>query len=408
MSETHLHAGPDLANAAARSKLPPILSRQRSPLLRMPGALDSVLADALNAPVTRLRPATALITGAERLSGKPMSILFQGQLRSVDFCAEHILGTADFEYLPQASGQQRYDVIVTDHPFLDRGIFGSRPALRVPQWLRQHCRLGHAWEQTVANFPVPLRKRISRQLGRNSYTVRLETAASAKENFYEQLYLPYIKHRFGTSAIVASRRGFARDARDGILLQLWLDGKLLGATLVQHDGESLHLAKSALTLGHSVTHVFDLLDYFCFLLAQMTGCGDVNLGVSRPHIEDGVFANKSKWRPQLAVAGGFKPAIRIKPMNRSAATAGFLARNGFIERRGDEFVIRRLYCDEAPDATAAARSGETAARAGLDALVIAYCGTSEIPPSLDALAPHPQLHRLTGSADPLQSFLLHA
>ena len=101
MTAVHLYAGPDMDSALERTQLSSWLRERSAPSsLRLPAALESLLLDVMNKPTTRLRPTAAIVTGRERTSGATMRILFQGQLRSVDFCAEHILGSADFEVAP--------------------------------------------------------------------------------------------------------------------------------------------------------------------------------------------------------------------------------------------------------------------------------------------------------------------
>ena len=158
MTAVHLYAGPDIDSALERTQLSSWLRERSAPSsLRLPAALESLLLDVMNKPTTRLRPTAAIVTGRERTSGATMRILFQGQLRSVDFCAEHILGSADFEVAPVSRPPYpACDIAVTDHPLLDRGLSGRKPALQVPQWLRQLRDLGPSWHQTVATIPTPL------------------------------------------------------------------------------------------------------------------------------------------------------------------------------------------------------------------------------------------------------------
>jgi len=410
-----LHAGPDLANALARSAGPPARSGAQSSTLResaaparLSRAAAALVAEALNAPAFRVLPAAVLVTGTERVSGSPMRLLFRGQLRCVDFCAAQILGTPDFERGPAGSPRPDHDVLVADHPLVDRAGLAPRPALRVPQWVRQRVALGDEWPRTVENIPASLSKRIARTLGGAAYTVRIEPEAQAKEAFYDGLYLPYVRHRFGPAAIVPGRSLFLAQARDGVLLELVLGERRVGAALLGRRHDTAFIGKSALSLDDSRPYRFDLLDYFCLLAAQLSGCRYVDFGVSRAHLDDGVFANKAKWRPELVPAGGLKSSIRIRPVRASAATAGFLERNGFIERRGERFVVRRLHGDAPPDAADAAEAGELARRSGLDTLIIAYAGGGEVPAPLSAHAPFPRLQRLDSAAGVLEAFLRHA
>ena len=409
ISGAELYAGPDLAAAFSASLALTARTALAQPAPKIPKVLDDLFTGALNASAPKIWPASVLVIGQERLSATTMRILFRGRLRAVDFCARHILGTTDFEQSPVRSNDDRSpDVLVADHPLVDRTLFRALPAMRVPQWVRQRRALRASWQETVQNIPISLRKKIARLLGDASYTVRIEAAPEAKAAFYNDVYLPYVTQRFGAAAIVANQRALLHQARHGVLLELRLDGQPIGATLVGREADTLYMSKSALVLGNSAPRAFDLLDYFCFLLAQLARCRWLDFGVSRPHLEDGVFVNKTKWRPELAVAGGLKTDLRIRPMNRSPATLGFLSRNGFIERRGGQFIVRRLLTEGMPSPRDAAEIGDLATRSGLDALIVAFCDAGETSKALANLDPWPRLRRLTSTADPLRSFLLHA
>jgi hypothetical protein len=368
LSRARLHHGPDLAHAFERSVKPPALTGHLRAATR---ALYDSFVDALSAPSLREPAARLAVTGIERSSGTPMRILFRGQKRSLYFCARHVLGTEDFEHSENAPGSESdYDVAIADYPFVDHDFFDRRPALCVPLWVRQRCALGDGWEETLRRMSGSLRKRIARVLGNSGYVVGVESGPQAAHDFYHRMYLPFVMQRFGADAIVPPERSFLRQAEGSGILQLRLANQLVGAVLVKQRGDTLFMGKSAVALEHAIPYRSDLLDYFCFLLAQLCGCRWLDFGVSRPHVEDGVFINKSKWRPQLAPAGGLRTSLRIRPMRGTPATLGFMRRNGFIEQRDGEFLVRRLEPERAPDNREVERTNALVARSGLDAMIV--------------------------------------
>jgi hypothetical protein len=374
-SRARLHHGPDLAHAFERSVKPPAPTGQLRAAVR---ALYDSVVDKLNAPSLREAPVRVAVTGIERSSGTTMRILFHGQKRSIYFCASHILGTEDFKTSTCSTGSESdYDVAIADYPFVERDFFDRRPALRVPLWLRQRCALGETWEETLGRMSGSLRKRIARVLGNSGYGVRVESGPLAAHDFYHRMYLPFVMQRFGDDAIVPAERSFLRQAESSGILQLRLGDKLVGAVLVKQLGDTLFIGKSAVALEHAIPYRSDLLDYFCFLLAQLCGCRWLDFGVSRPHIEDGVFVNKSKWRPKLAPAGGLRTSLRIRPTRNTPATIGFLRRNGFIEERGSEFLVRRLEPEHALDSRDVARTNALVTRCGLDAMIMVPCSGTD-------------------------------
>ncbi|MEO8464157.1 MAG: hypothetical protein ABI640_02360 [Gammaproteobacteria bacterium] len=381
-----LYCGPDLASAARRSAESAAAGRAATPAAtRRFGA--RALGDALNASSLRLLPASVLVTGTERVSGTTMRVLFRGRSRSIDFCASHILGSADFERSPAASAHgQLCDVVVVDHPFLGIDPFRRYPALHVPQWVRQQCELGATWDQTLEQVPRALRKLVASQLRAPGIAASLDFEPSALVDFYRSLYVPFLRERFALAAVVPSERAFLRQASGAGLLTLRIAGDLVGAQVVKRARDTLFIGKSALSLHHSQRNRSELLDYFSFLVAQITGSRWLDFGASRPHLEDGVLLYKAKWRPRLAPNGLLKNRIHIRLVSRSAAIYGFLQRNGFIERFGRDYVVRRLV-EHAPGADEAAQVAELATRVGLAALVV---------------------RQLDAAVDPVRSWLDHA
>jgi hypothetical protein len=368
--DADIYAGPDLANAIALSALRPE-ARGHAPRISLPRLRDFI-DDALHAPVVKVAASTLSVTGTERDSRAPMRLLFRGQLRAVEFAARHILGTEDFASAPvSAKTTAPYDVAVFDHPLVDRNWLGARPCLRVPMWIRQRVGLGETWERTLDRLPHALKKEIARLLRKHAFTVTIADSTAAKLDFYTRVYVPFLKQRFGANANVRDERTFLREAQDALLMQLSLDGSMIGGTIVKRRGDALLADKTGLAPEHEVPGSSMVLDYFCFLVAQIFACKWLDFGISRPHVEDGVFRYKCKWRTELAAAHGLKPALRIRPISNSRATMGFLSRNGFIERRGERFVVRRLLTGRVPSSDEIAESDALAARSGLDALIVA-------------------------------------
>jgi hypothetical protein len=381
LEQARLHSGPDLGNAYERSVKP---AAATGSLLASCGSLYDSLTGVLNAPSIREPVTQAMITGTEQSSRTTMRILFRGQGRSLSFCARHILGTNDFETAPFTPGAHiDRDLSIADCPRVERDFFARRPALNVPHWLRQRAALGADWKETLARISTPLRKRLARMLGQHAYTARIECGPAAARAFYERLYLPFVTERFGPDAIVPDERSFLRQAESSGILQLRIADEIVAAVLVKQRGETFYIGKSAVSVEHDTPYRSDLLDYFCFLLAQLCGCRWLDFGSSRPHVEDGVFLNKAKWRPELVPAGSVRTSLRIRPTRSSPAALAFLRRNGFIERRQGAFVVRRLAPEVAAGAAEVERANASAVRVGLHALVMVT----------------------PGGADPVQAFL---
>jgi hypothetical protein len=347
------------------------------------------------------------VRGQHATTGDTVTALFRGRLASVDFVAEHLFGTTEFERVA-ARSIRSFDYLVLDHPLLGVGRRRRNRGLMLPGWLRQRSVLGAEWARTVAEFSPSLRKKISRALGNRSCVATVSADSEAKRQFFRDMYLPYVEHRFGSAAVVWPEAAFLRSADAGVLLQLEIDGMLECAVLVSAKQPTLFVQKSAYRLGTADSLRSDLLDYFCMQLAQLLRCEYVDWGLSRPHLDDGVFVNKSKWRPQLVLGDGWLKSIQIVPLSDSASTRALLRRNGFIERRRGQFVVRRLAEQvEPPTEADLAGLAPIVERAAIDRLIVAYAGPD--PQSMARIATADRIELVTLATGPkLQNRFLRA
>ena len=397
-----LHGGRDLDHAYRCSKLDGDAPAARAPYLAgVFGAVGGLVTDAGNADLSKLRVQSRIVRGTETVSGAAMNVLFRGRSKTLEFAARHILGSEDFvRCKASARPAGGCDVLVTDHPLLDGGAWALRPAIRVCHWLRQRSELRGTWPETLECLPASLKKELRRWLGKRDYRARIVSDLPAKLEFYERYLLPQVKQRFGAAAVVPNRRTYRGEADVSVLFELRAADEFLGASLLKRDGDTLFIGRTAFSPAQVVPS--EILDFFCLVLAQRLGCRWLDLGLTRPQLDDGVLLYKAKWRPRLVPPGALKSAIRIRPLRASAATLGFLSRNGFIERRAGRYVVRRLRMAGEPGVEALGEISALAERAGVDEMLVAFPGATE----RAAAAPkRTRLCALGSRNDALEAFL---
>jgi multiple sugar transport system ATP-binding protein len=116
---------------------------------------------------------------------------------------------------------------------------------------------------------------------------------------------------------------------------------VVASNLLEQQGDALLIKRHALAPGREeLRGRADVLDYFSLLSAQLIGATVLDFGLSRPHLDDGVFRYKSKWGCRVLPVNGLKADICIIPQRRTEACLAFLRRNHFLQRRGDSLVVR--------------------------------------------------------------------
>jgi len=303
-----------------------------------------LLHDLRNRPWRSWVPQSRYVSGRERASGEPVSILFRGSLRVVDDVCRFVFGGAEasdgrFSAAP-ADERAGADLVVDDRPFC-LAPRSSRLAMRVPPWVRQELPLAGSWPETLARLPGRQRKELRRLLRRHAFGVSVSVGRDRVLDFRNRVLGPYLQEQYGPAAILPAENAFLDEFGRLIRLDLLCDDRPVATNLVDLRERRLVIAKGAPHAGFpELKGRTDVLDYFTVLLSQLLRCDAVDFGLSRPHLDDGVLRYKAKWGTRLRPCGGLKTPIRIFVHRLGAGSRAFLRHNRFLERDGDGFRLR--------------------------------------------------------------------
>ncbi len=342
-----LFNGDELETAAAMS----LVAVTRSSVPRVPGfdTARRLFDDLVNARVSDLLPKRLIVSGVERDSGMPLSILYSGPLRTLDYCAGAIFASGDYDD-QDAEDRAAADIAVGLRR-LDGLAVSRAPSIRTPQWVRQVLDLEANWPETIAALPKKQRREIARMLRRHGYRAAMSSGPNAIAGFKTELLNPGLEDRFGRGAIVAADDRFVRQCRGMLRLDLTHEDTVVAANLLEMRGRRLAIRKCALKPGlDALRGRADVLDYYSLLTAQLLGCNTLDFGLSRPHLEDGSFRYKAKWGTRIVAADGLlKADVRITPIRYTAPVRAFLRRAFFLQRAERGFVVRVVHdADSSP------------------------------------------------------------
>lgn len=338
-SDAALHAGDDLDAAAASSRFGGVhpLRAGVSPFdraLRVAGEIGDLR-------WWRDFDRERVVTGVEASTGEPMTIRFRGNLKIVDFCTKLILGSDDYHVLSGARPGDE-DLVVDYHGTRNR-LLRRKDCLYLPHRVSQYLPLGVSWDQTLSALSPKHRKELRRHLRKYRFTPVLCHGVNAVERFYHEAFSPYALSRFGEQASIGDPRMFRLKFRNAAVLWLLADGVPVGANLLTRRGERLYIEHCGLTPGSErLPGLFDCLDYFSLLLAQLTDCRELDFGGSRPHLRHGIFCYKAKWNTRVRQPGRFATSICIRIARHSETVRGFLMRNLFLQSLDGKLVVKVL------------------------------------------------------------------
>jgi hypothetical protein len=143
---------------------------------------------------------------------------------------------------------------------------------------------------------------------RQGFVVRQRSGPADLDQFYDTMYLPFARARFGEAASPLSRAVLRRSLACGTISWLDWDGRPVAAGLSERHGTVLHAIAAGTSLELATAreaHVLSAVRVANSNLAMDTGCEWIGLGGCMPWLTDGALQNKRHWgaglvhRPEL-------------------------------------------------------------------------------------------------------------
>ena len=288
------------------------------------------------------------LAGVETNSGENMTVVYIGDKSSYEYVVSCLFGAK-----PEVSCQRRIpwwsinqqvkdarriaDLLVGDVDFPLNLLVKKQGALILPRWLKQKVVISDKWEDVLAKLRRKTRREALRSIRKHNLKARVVRDAVSDSYFYHQLYKPYIHRRYGVQAMVIDEQRFLRECASGQLVQVLQDDKILGVVLVHISGKQLTIAWMGIdkdVAGQQLNGVTDALDLYSLMFAYTQGCDVMDMGGSRPLINDGVLRYKKKWGS--AVSQGLIPkgCIFYVPCRMNRPVESFLENNPMILSEG--------------------------------------------------------------------------
>ncbi len=159
--------------------------------------------------------------------------------------------------------------------------------------------------------------------------------------FYENMYSSYIKRRHKDEASILPLEKIKKHFRKGGLLLIKDNHKFISGTVVDLKNNMVHPCCTGILNGDEELLKKDALTtlyYFYFVLAQEKMIHTVDLGLSRPFLNDGVLRYKRKWNTVISYNKKRSNAYAFRISSLTAPIKAFLLNNPFIEIEGDSLT----------------------------------------------------------------------
>ncbi len=309
----------------------------------------------------RLRVDVWLAEGEELHSGSPLSVLCavseheQKYLLELIFRKPYRRGHLGRHWLwniaesPSATASACSLVILeTDESHLKCALARSHNSYFIPGWV--------FGEVTLPRDPEATRKVNGdlRRIRRHGLQFEITRDPGQCDDFYNNMYVPYISKIFGDRAILVSGQRMQADMAFSDLLLIRNQEQTIAGQLLMHYESGSCFGIMGVRDGNRdnvKAGAACALYHYGFQYLQDQGHRKAWLGWSRPFLNDGVLQFKKKWSQRI-VKSEFDGFVLTVVANTPGSTA-FLCNNPFLFKRDGHFFGAVFLDAEQPPTTEA-------------------------------------------------------
>lgn len=167
----------------------------------------------------------------------------------------------------------------------------------IPEWVEFERPVIKDEKLRYSGATKSLKSDLSR-IKKTRYCISVSNNLSDFDNFYETMYLPFVKQRYGENGILKSRTRLKRDFLSGFLMFVCDAEKPIAGAIVLPEKYVVRETTIGIAYGSGSalrSGVTGILDYHIHEWAANHGKKVMNVGHTRALPTDGVFFNKRKW-----------------------------------------------------------------------------------------------------------------
>jgi len=280
------------------------------------------------------------LEGRERASGAPLAILFAGQLQNKNYLAH--LAFADspvdqalgwrwlWALLPPVGKRESggVDIRIIELHESQRRLLRRRFQFFVPIWIGGEvdlsCRIARL--QHSRNAKADLRR-----MQKNETTYEVTRDPEAFEEFYLNMYLPYIKNRYGDRAFSMSHDEMVGKYECSELLFVKVRGERVAGQILLYEDDRVRAWSIGVKDGDSLyvkAGAIKALDYLLLPYLTDRGYKVLHMGASRPFLLDGALQYKRNLGVRVVDHTARYFSLSFSP--GSAGAKAFVTNNPFI------------------------------------------------------------------------------
>jgi hypothetical protein len=293
----------------------------------------------------RYCPQVWRLEGRERTSGTPLVIVFAGQFENKNYVAHLAFADSPVE---QALGPRwlwtllppkrkwksdGVDVRIIELYENQRRWLKERFQFFVPIWIGSELDLQRAVARQNSSKNA---RNDLRRMRKNETAFEVTKNRDAFEYFYSNMYLPYIKNRYGNRAFPMSHEEMVGKLGCAELLFVTVHGERVAGDILLYEDDRARAWSAGVKDGdpsYVKAGAMRALDYLRSQYLAERGYKALHMGGSRPFLLDGVLRHKRELRARIS--DHTKRYFSLSLTAGSAGAKAFIANNPFIyENKG--------------------------------------------------------------------------
>ena len=330
--------------------------------MKMILSLARVLREIRNYFSNKLRIEAWLLDGREKHSGEPFTVAYAGGLeRHRIYFANLAFGpgwgerSLGREWLWRVKSRAEREnhacaLLVYETGVEKEALFTGSNLLRSPVWLKFEIPV----EEKDLSRTARLRRRdMERKIRKHSFTSSSSRKEEDFDNFYHNMYVPYIQNRHGEMSAIQEYSLMKKEfLSGGELVFIHKDGLRIAGGVVDHSQKNSRFHCLGILDGsqeYARMGVSDAL--YCFQLKHIRERGGMtaNLGHCRAFFGDGVFRYKVEIGARVG-GGYYRPngLLRFMPLKRTAALMSYWLNNPFVAQGKEGQYHGIIFIDRVP------------------------------------------------------------
>lgn len=306
-----------------------------------------------------------VVSGKERTSGAPLTLLFSGSLENKNYLAHLSLAGTDEERHQRVPfwrlGRllRRHADALTIVERKERPKHTPAGTVYIPCWIGGEIDLAKAelLRRTSGQVNADMRR-----IRKRSYEMAVERGSERLLAFYEEMYRPYLRNVYGARAFAASRSEVEAKAGIAELVLVREQGEpVAGQILVYENDRARGWLIGVRNGDRRYVREGAIAAVYQYTTRYLAGRGfeRVHAGASRPFLNDGVLRYKGKWGMRITDHAPKWFAMTLPTAGEAALS--FLTQNPFVYEIEDKYYaalfVRDRYTPPRPATVDALKIG---------------------------------------------------